>query len=61
MNIDKEETYIRDAEHCALCSEMIFFERAYYWRFNNGGFFVCANCNKNKSLIVLYRTDNFRD
>ena len=51
MNIDKEETYIRDAEHCALCDKMLCSENVYYWMFSNGGFFVCTDCNKNKSLI----------
>ena len=61
MNIDKEETYVRDAEYCALCGKMMCFENVYYWNFTSGGFFVCADCNKNKDLIVLYKTDDFRD
>lgn len=60
MKIDKTEAYIRDVGHCALCDRMICFENAYYWNFANGGFFVCTDCNKNKSLIVLEKTENFR-
>ena len=57
MNIDKSKTYVRDAEHCALCGKMMCFEDAYYWKFANGGFFVCADCNKKKSLMVLEKME----